>query len=151
MDPIIYRVPIGKTSIHYLGSEVRFGGRMGIFGRIVVNGKDVVVGSVNQLDGLFHEIRSYIGESKSVIGGGQTTTTFCKDVGLTGVLVSNHNKQPRFTSPASCNSFGTEVGDNICSNINDFRLVDVIKPCITDYNIEMEVSDHALTGASFKI
>jgi hypothetical protein len=146
VDPIIYRVPVGKTS-----TEVRFGGRMGIFGRIVVNGKDVVVGSVNQLDGLFHEIRSYIGESKSVIGGGQTTTTFCKDVGLTGVLVSNHNKQPRFTSPASCNSFGTEVGDNICSNINDFRLVDVIKPCITDYNIEMEVSDHALTGASFKI
>ena len=56
-----------------------------------------------------------------------------------------------FTSPASCNSFGTEVGDNICSSIKDFCLKDVIKPCITDYNIDIEVSDHALTGANFKI
>ena len=54
-----------------------------------------------------------------------------------------------FTSPASCNSFGTEVGDNICSSIKDFCLKDVIKPCMTDYNIDIEVSDHALTGASF--
>jgi hypothetical protein len=117
-EPALFRNQIGeyfsdeKIYINAYGLEKRLGGRMGLFGRIVVDGSPVVIGSVHTLSGFRKEIKDYIGSSFAIVGGDQVES-FCGDVGLKTIVANQRSN----TAPATCSSFGDGRMDWICSNL----------------------------------
>lgn len=157
-DAVIYRNQVGdyfsddKKKLNTHGLEKRLGGRMIMLGRIVVDNVTVVVGSVHKLgengqDSYGTEITEYIGTSKAVIAGDQHTS-FCETVGLKAVVPKDHNG---FTWPASCKGFGSMRGDNICTNMEELEPERTAKPCVTEFGLELELGDHALTGVALGV
>jgi len=151
-EPVLFRNEIGeyfsdkKNGINANGLEKRLGGRMGLFGRIVVDGSPVVIGSVHKLNGFRKEIKDYIGSSFAIIGGDQVES-FCGDVGLKSI-VSNERTN---TWPATCSIFGTGRGDWICSDLVELGVEKTILPCINGFGFDILLSDHALTSAVFLV
>lgn len=151
-EPVLFRNKIGeyfsdkKNGYNANGLEKRLGGRMGLFGRIIVDGSPVVIGSVHKLNGFRKEIKDYIGSSSAIIGGDQVER-FCGDVGLTSI-VSNERTN---TWPATCRTFGTGRGDWICSDLVEQGVEKTILPCIDGSGFDILLSDHALTSAVFLV
>jgi len=116
-DAVVFRDATGPyfdespNDVNAGGHEKRLGGRMGMFGRISVNGHTLVIGSTHKLDGHSSAIRAYIGTDKAVTAGDQDRG-FCARVGLQTV---DNASTP--TWPASCTGFGWGRGDNVCSNL----------------------------------
>merc|ERR1719384_399976 len=116
-DPIIFRNEVGPyfsskpNSVNANGTEKRLGGRMGLFGRIVVDGESVVIGSVHKLEWYEDKIKEYIGPRDAIIAGDQNGR-FCDRWGLKNVISTTVGDQEHFTWPATCNSNGHVRGDN---------------------------------------
>ena len=146
-DPVVFRDKVGKyfanekNTLNAGGLEKRLGGRMGLFGRIIVDGKSVVVGSVHKLDGHAKAIKEYIGASPAIVAGDQDVR-FCSRIGMDSIVSSAAHS----TWPASCSGNGKLRGDNICAN--NMRVAEpenTISPCVKEYGLELLLSDHALT------
>ena len=146
-DGKIFRDPIGdyfshkSNGVNAGGYEKRLGGRMGLFGRILIEGNDVVVGSVHKVRNQDKSIRKYINQTKAIVAGDQGSKS-CAKWGL-GI-----NGKKGYTWPASCDSLGRQRGDNICSNIGSQQRPDrtglIIKPCVTLGSIHTQIGDHAI-------
>ena len=150
-DSVIFRNNIGRyfsnnrSFINANGYEKRLGGRMGLFSRIHIGNKEVVVGSVHKLDGYSKEIKKYIGVSPAVIGGGQSWN-FCNNVGLVHV-----DNKAHATYPGSCQSTGKYRGDIICSNLKVVKPEETITPCIVKFGNKIQISDHSITSVSLSL
>jgi len=151
-DPVLFRNPVGEyfssrpNKVNAKGLEKRLGGRMGMFGRILINGKPLVIGSVHKLRGFYHEIKEYIGSSSSLVAGDQSRL-FCNGIGTTHIV----SGRGEHTWPASCSSFGTHRGDSMCSSLEVTEEEKTSKPCVIDYGLEIQLGDHALISAAFAI
>lgn len=148
----IFRNQVGSyfakqpNNVNAQGLERRLGGRMILLGQIVFSGITVVLGSVHKLNGYQNEVSSYMNGSPAIIAGDQDSS-FCKSVGLeTVVSDSKHN-----TWPATCSSLGDHRGDNICSNMKVSAKEYTLKPCLRDFDFEVQLGDHALIGADFEL
>jgi hypothetical protein len=152
-DVKIIRNPVGQyfdtkgNSVNAGGLEKRLGGRMILLGRIVVDGTPVVVGSIHKLTGLTQAIKEYMGTSLTIIAGDQSPA-LGKQLGL-NVIVAPGEKHP--TWPASCTKFGRLRGDNIYSNLKVAEDEYVMKPCVSQFGIDIELGDHALTGVVLEL
>jgi hypothetical protein len=151
-DPLIFRDKVGlyfsnkQIGLNAGGLEKRLGGRMGMFGRIVVNGKSLVIGSVHKIGGSQKEIYNYIGSSPAIVAGDQNPQ-FCGQVGLQPIVSSKQH----YTWPATCTGNGRGRGDNLCSNLPMVETEKTISPCIREYGQQWVVSDHALTWTGLGI
>ena len=76
--------------------EKRLGGRMGLFGRITIDGVDLAVGSYHKLRGFEGAVRAYINGSRAITAGDQPHT-YCTTIGLSAAQTGN-------TWPASCSA-----------------------------------------------
>lgn len=148
-DPKIFRNKVGSyfsseaKGFNANGLEKRLGGRMGMFGRIIVDGKETVIGSVHKMEGFEREVKEYIGKRDSIIAGDQPVN-YCARVDLQNIVsIPIQN-----TWPASCKGFGSQRGDIMCSNMNVSVEEVTIKPCVTNFAFSMEIGDHALVSAS---
>ena len=152
-DPVLFRNPVGgyfssqPNKVNAKGLEKRLGGRMAMFGRILINGKPLVIGSIHKLRGFSKEIQAYIGSSSVVVAGDQSSN-FCKGIGTTHIVSSKGGKH---TWPASCAGFGTHRGDMLCSSLEFTKEEETIKPCVIEYGLEIQLGDHALISAAFEI
>lgn len=151
-DPVLFRNPVGEyfssrpNTVNAHGLEKRLGGRMGMFGRIRINGNTpLVIGSVHKLRGFYHEIKDYIGSSSSSVVAGDQSKVFCKGIGTTHI-VSGRGVN---TWPASCSSFGNHRGDSMCSSLEVTEEERTMKPCVINYGLEIQLGDHALISAAF--
>jgi len=148
-DPKIFRNNIGSyfsseaKGLNANGLEKRLGGRMGMFGRIIVDDKETVIGSVHKMAGFEPEVKEYIGKRDAIIAGDQPFN-YCARVGLQNIVSSPIQN----TWPASCKGFGSARGDIMCSNMNVFVEEVTTKPCVTNFGFSMEIGDHALVSAS---
>jgi hypothetical protein len=151
-SPVIFRDQIGQyfssqsIRMNAGGMEKRLGGRMGMFGRIIVDGRETVIGSVHTLHGFREEVKEYIGKRDAIVAGDQHAS-FCMDVNLRNIVSKNGGKKRHHTWPASCNSFGYLRGDNICSNMKMVGEEVTMKPCVTEFGFSTKLGDHALTSA----
>ncbi|KAL7540762.1 hypothetical protein ACHAXR_010360 [Thalassiosira sp. AJA248-18] len=153
-DGKIFRDKIGdyfsrkSNGVNAGGYEKRIGGRMGLFGRILVEGHDVVVGSVHKVRSQDKPIREYINQTKAVVAGDQGSKS-CAKWGLGKI------GEKEYTWPASCDSLGSQRGDNICSNMgspkNKIGMNSVIKPCVTVGSIHTQIGDHAILKSTLII
>ena len=146
-NPVIFRNEIGpyfassKNKVNANGFEKRLGGRMGMFGQITVDHKQVVVGSIHKIDGFHDEIKEYIGGRGAIIAGDQDGK-YCDEIGLNNIVSKNNGK----TWPASCSEFGRIRGDNICSNMKVVVDEVTILPCVNQFDFSLQTGDHALTS-----
>jgi hypothetical protein len=97
-----------------------------------------MIGSTHKLEGFHSEIKSYIGPSKAITAGDQNRE-FCDWISLSAVGNTSSNGWP-----ASCEGFGSQRGDNICSNLRTVDPEVVSKPCLERFKIQAKLSDHAL-------
>ena len=147
-DAVIFRNKLGPyfdskpNGVNAKGFEKRLGGRMGMFGKIVVDGKETVIGSFHKLENLQTEIRTYIGERSAIIAGDQDGR-YCNTIGLQNIVSGQGTK----TWPASCSGFGRTRGDNICSNMKIVENETTILPCVEQFGFHVNLGDHALTSA----
>jgi hypothetical protein len=154
-DPVIFRDPIGKyfsddnISLNALGYEKRLGGRMGLFGRIQINGRDLVIGSTHTLSGFGAQVRAYINGSDAVTAGDQVTST-CSAFGLEAVDRIQRGRKGTPTWPASCRSTGKGRGDNICSNLHVAVPESAAPPCYDRFGLQASLSDHAPTAITLR-
>ena len=152
-DGKIFRNQVGqyfdskRNGVNGGGLEKRLGGRMVMLCRTVVNGSAIVVGSIHKLKGFRNEIRDYIQDSPTIIAGDQDPS-FGKTLGL-DVIVSPNEKHP--TWPASCTKFGRVRGDNIYSNMMVERDEYVVRPCLSQFGINVTLGDHSLTGVTLQL
>ena len=51
------------------GLEKHLGGRMGMRGQIIVNEKEIVIGSIHKIEGFQTEVKEYIGDRNAVLAG----------------------------------------------------------------------------------
>jgi hypothetical protein len=148
-DPMIFRNQIGPyfsseaKGLNANGFEKRLGGRMGMFGRIIVDGKETVIGSVHKIQFFEKEVKEYIGKRNAIIAGDQEEN-YCARIGLKNIA-SNPTQN---TWPASCTGFGSVKGDQICSNMNVILEEVTTKPCVTNFGFSMKIGDHALVSTS---
>jgi len=155
VDGKIFRDEIGHYFSHKAngvnagGYEKRLGGRMGLFGRILVGGQAVVIGSVHKVASQDKSIKDYINSTKAIVAGDQGSTS-CAKWGLKVIGANGGN-----TWPASCESLGIHRGDNICSNMrhpqNEDRLNYVIKPCVSVGPIHTKIGDHSIVKSTLAI
>jgi len=144
-DARVFRDQVGPyfssspNSVNAGGFEKRLGGRMGLFGRIIVNNATVVVGSTHKLQGFGDEVRAYIGADTAITAGDQDRG-FCGRAGLQSVDNASHP-----TWPASCTSQGRGRGDNICSNLRVHIPERTVSPCVDRFGLQVLLSDHAAT------
>jgi len=129
------------------GTEKRLGGRMGLFGRIIVDGKETVIGSVHKIEKFHEEVKEYIGERNAIVAGDQNGE-YCKAIALENILSTDSEEEKRFTWPASCESFGSHRGDNLCSNMNVVDDEVTILPCATNFGFSTTIGDHALISTT---
>jgi hypothetical protein len=147
-DAIIFRNKIGPyfdskaNRVNANGFEKRLGGRMGMLGRIIVDGKEIVIGSIHKIEGFQTEIKEYIGDRNAVLAGDQDGK-YCDHIGLRNIVSKRSGK----TWPASCSGFGRIRGDNICSNMKITAEETTILPCVNQFGFSLQISDHALTSA----
>lgn len=151
-DAVIFRNNVGPyfdskpNKVNAKGFEKRLGGRMGMFGKIIVDGKETVIGSINKLEGFQTEIQKYIGERSAVVAGDQDGK-YCSTIGLQNIVSGRGEK----TWPASCSSFGRIRGDNICSNMKIVNDEKSILPCVEQFGFQVNMGDHALTSAVLSV
>ena len=118
-DAIIFRDKIGPyfdskaNPVNANGLEKRLCGCMGMLGQIIVNGKEIVIGSIHKIEGFQTEVKEYIGDRNAVLAGDQDGK-YCDHIGLQQIV----SKRGRKTWPASCSEFGGIRGNNMCSNMN---------------------------------
>jgi hypothetical protein len=150
--PVIFRDQIGQyfssesTPVNAGGEEKRLGGRMGMFGRIIVDGRETVIGSAHKLDGFREEVKEYIGKRDAIVAGDQHAS-FCMDVNLSNIVSGEGGAAMHHTWPASCSSLGNHRGDNICSNMKMVGEEVTMMPCVTEFGFSTKLGDHALTSA----
>ncbi len=150
--PVIFRDQIGQyfssqsIRINAGGMEKRLGGRMGMFGRIIVDGRETVIGSAHKLDGFREEVKEYIGKRDAIVAGDQHAS-FCMDVNLSNIVSGEGGAAMHHTWPASCSSLGNHRGDNICSNMKMVGEEVTMMPCVTEFGFSTKLGDHALTSA----
>ena len=147
-DAIIFRDKIGPyfdskaNPVNANGLEKRLCGCMGMLGQIIVNGKEIVVGSIHKIEGFQTEVKEYIGDRNAVLAGDQDGK-YCDHIGLQQIV----SKRGRKTWPASCSEFGRIRGNNMCSNMNTTVEERTILPCVNQFGLSLQVSNHALTSA----
>lgn len=150
-NPVVFRDLNGQyfsdgkvPNIDPSGLEKRLGGRMGMFGRIQVDGQPVVIGSIHRIGyGQASRIKKYIKSDPAIVAGDQEGD-FCGSIGMQNIISDKNH----FTWRASCSSTGFKRGDNICSNMK-FAQEDVIMPCVNKFGRELLLSDHSFTWAEF--
>eukprot|EP00536_Pseudo-nitzschia_multiseries_P015037 jgi/Psemu1/311656/fgenesh1_kg.810_\ len=151
-DAVIFRNKVGPyfdSKANYVnadGFEKRLGGRMGMFGKIIVDGKETVIGSIHKLEGFQRQIKEYIGNRPAVVAGDQLGQ-YCGTIGLENIVSKKREK----TWPASCRGFGRTRGDNICSNMKTVEDEKTTLPCIEKFGFSILIGDHALTSAVLAI
>eukprot|EP00563_Minutocellus_polymorphus_P007906 CAMPEP_0181025202 /NCGR_PEP_ID=MMETSP1070-20121207/2978_1 /TAXON_ID=265543 /ORGANISM="Minutocellus polymorphus, Strain NH13" /LENGTH=496 /DNA_ID=CAMNT_0023102307 /DNA_START=1236 /DNA_END=2727 /DNA_ORIENTATION=+ len=133
------------NAVNAQGLERRLGGRMIRLGQIVVSGITVAVGSVHKLVGYEEEVSSYINMSSAIIASDQDSS-FCHSVGLQTIVSDSEHH----TWPATCSDSGKLRGDNICSNMKVSTKEYTLKPCARHFDLEVQLGDHALTGAGLE-
>ena len=154
-DATIFRDPVGqyfsskKQGLNANGTEKRLGGRMGLFARIIVDGKETVVGSVHKQAHGHEQVKAYIGNRKAVVAGDEAHQ-YCDKIGLQNIVSEVGGKKQHYTWPASCKSLGKHRGDNICSNMNVRGEEKTTLPCFTQFGYQTKLGDHALTSAVFE-
>lgn len=143
-DPVIFRNEIGDyfssvpAGLNANGLEKRLGGRMGMFGKIIVDGNETVIGSVHKISGYEDEVKQYIGKRDAIIAGDQDFA-YCGRVGLENI----HSNPVQNTWPATCESFGRARGDHICSNMKVVEDEVTTMPCVTNFGFSTQIGDHA--------
>lgn len=143
-DAVIFRNKIGPyfdskaNNVNANGFEKRLGGHMGMFGKIIIDGKETVIGSNHTLEGFGSEIKDYIGNRSAVVAGDQRGK-YCKTIGLRDIREK--------TWPASCSGFGRIKGDSICSNMKTLVDETTILPCVKEFGFSTGLGDHALLSA----
>jgi hypothetical protein len=143
-DAVIYRDEVGPyfsdsaNHVNADGHEKRLGGRMGVFGRIAIGGRTLVIGSTHKVEDSAADIRAYIGTDKAITGGDQDRA-FCGRIGLASV---DNASAP--TWPASCTSPGSSRGDNLCSNLRVAVQDETALPCSDRFGVQALLSDHAV-------
>lgn len=143
-DAVLFRDRVGpyfsdrKSFANAGGYEKRLGGRMGMFGRITVGKRRLVIGSTHKLTGHSTGIRAYIGTDAAITGGDQDRA-FCGRIGLAPV---DNASAP--TWPATCTSAGRARGDNVCSNMRVAVSDTTVLPCVDRFGVRIQVSDHAI-------
>lgn len=148
-SPVIFRNEIGSyfssrpNGVNAKGREKRLGGRMGMFGMIIVDGKETVIGSVHKLSGFTTEVKQYIGERDAIIAGDQEFK-YCARVNLENI----HSIPVQNTWPASCEKFGRVRGDILCSNMKVIEDEVTTLPCVTKFGFSTSIGDHALITTS---
>lgn len=152
-DAQVFRNDVGgyfssdPTFLNAHGTEKRLGGRMGLFGRIIVDGKETVIGSVHKIENFHKELKEYIGERNAIVAGDQIGH-YCKAIGLENMLSTDGEEEKHFTWPASCDSFGRHRGDNMCSNMNMVDDEMATLPCSTNFGFSTKLGDHALISTT---
>jgi len=154
-EPVIFRDPVGKyfsddrIPLNAYGYEKRLGGRMGLFGRIQLDGMELVIGSTHKLYGSAAQVRGYIGGRAAVTAGDQPTHS-CSDFGLQAVD-RVHSRRATPTWPATCQQLGTMRGDNLCSNLRVATPESTAVPCYKRFGVHALLSDHAPTTVTLHI
>lgn len=147
-DPVVFRDPVGKyftderLGLNADGHEKRLGGRMGLFGRIQVNGRELVIGSTHTVRSVGARVRAYINGTDAITAGDQPSTS-CSDFGLRSVDRQRNRGRGLFTWPASCKVLGNIRGDNFCSNLQVSTPDTVAFPCYKRFGLQVPLSDHA--------
>jgi len=148
-DTQVFRNPVGAyfssepQGLNAQGNEKRLGGRMGLFGRIIVDGMETVIGSVHKIENFNDEVKEYIGKRNAIVAGVQSGE-YCEAIGLENILSTDSEKINHFTWPASCETFGRIRDDSICSNMNKVADEVTTLPCMTNFGFSTKVGDHAL-------
>eukprot|EP00578_Thalassiosira_sp_NH16_P023314 CAMPEP_0181094898 /NCGR_PEP_ID=MMETSP1071-20121207/10236_1 /TAXON_ID=35127 /ORGANISM="Thalassiosira sp., Strain NH16" /LENGTH=632 /DNA_ID=CAMNT_0023177253 /DNA_START=98 /DNA_END=1993 /DNA_ORIENTATION=+ len=162
-DPLIVRDLLNekqfstqKFPINARGTEIRLGGRMGLFVRVGF-GSDhhFIVGSVHKISPGMHtkKLKAYFDKSPhqllGIVTGGDEKNQFCASAGLG--FVGNQNTG---TWKADCtkNLTGAGRGDIFCSNMDVVRDDETILPCYkSGKNASViQISDHSIIKIDLK-
>ena len=160
-DPLIVRDPLNekqfstlKLPINARGTEIRLGGRMGLFARVGTKDHHFIVGSVHKISPGLHtnKLKEYFDKSspiqRGIVVGGDEKNQFCSSVGLD--LVGN-KEVGTWKADCASNQTGTSRGDIVCSNMR--VLVDeTILPCYrSDEDASViQISDHSILKIDLK-
>ena len=152
-DTMIVRNPVGdyfsskKVGLNANGTEKRLGGRMSMFGKILVgdDGRETVIASVHKLQQYVEVVKEYIGDKDEIVAGDQPGN-YCSQIGLKNIVSSIGGSGEHNTWPASCETLGRGRGDNICSNMNIVEEEVMRKPCVSNFSFSTKLGDHALTS-----
>ena len=115
-DPRIVRDPLGEE---HSSSELRLGGRMGVFARVGTSKHHLIAGSVHKITTHGEELTAYFDKYPpsnrlGIVIGGEQGNSFCAYIELKTV-----GSQEAGTLKANCleNITGTSRVDNFCSDM----------------------------------
>ena len=74
--------------------SVWVGARMGMLGQFIVNGKEIVIGSIHKIEGFQTEVKEYIGDRNAVLAGDQDGK-YCDHIGLQQIVSKRVRKSGR--------------------------------------------------------
>eukprot|EP00581_Thalassiosira_minuscula_P004904 CAMPEP_0183741612 /NCGR_PEP_ID=MMETSP0737-20130205/62605_1 /TAXON_ID=385413 /ORGANISM="Thalassiosira miniscula, Strain CCMP1093" /LENGTH=686 /DNA_ID=CAMNT_0025977005 /DNA_START=69 /DNA_END=2126 /DNA_ORIENTATION=+ len=161
-DPLIVRDPLNekqfstrKLPINARGTEIRLGGRMGLFVRIGSRDRHLIVGSVHKISPGMHtfKLKTYFNitphQQLGILAGGDVKNQFCASVALNVV-----GDQQIGTWKADCakNITGTGRGDIFCTDMDVFGEDKTILPCYKSQKDDsmLQISDHSIIKVDLK-
>lgn len=158
-DPLIVRDPLNEKQfsrmslpINARGTEIRLGGRMGLFARVGSSTRHLIVGSVHKIAAHEKELTSYFNRVPpqnrlGIVTGGDEKKTFCASVGL---KVVGNQEVKTWKAKCSENITGTiGRGDNFCSDL-EVMGDETILPCHHQTHLVTQLSDHSIITAELQ-